>query len=468
MIFNLSDTIAAISSAPGNARRGIVRLSGTLATEVVATCWRESDNKATAINFTELPAWNLINGRFIISEQISVPAEVAIFRPPASYTSENMVELHLPGSQKLLNMVLEKLVSFESVRLAEPGEFTGRAFLNGRIDLTEAEAVAEVIHASGDAQLHAAENLMAGMLHNRCRVYSDAIADLLALVEAGIDFSDQEDIEFIDTDKLITGIDQIVVDIAHLLHDSQSWQDLHNMPKVILVGPPNAGKSSLVNRLTGLDRSIVCSIAGTTRDILSAPVKLELGECLLVDTPGLGAVDDALGQKSQKRVTDALSDSDLIVILWDPSQTSELGEIVDNLSKNYSGKLISIANKKDLFIGNDLPFSGIESLRTDLFISAETGENVNVLKDLISDCLHFGANSNRSESIALTNRHATALADTSGTLKKLSSNLKDGLNQAEIIALELRDALDYIGSISGEIATDDVLGRIFSKFCIGK
>ncbi len=468
MIFNLSDTIAAISSAPGYGRRGIVRLSGPLAIDVTAKCWHDDVCGLSGEEFGQQPTWQAIKGRFEISETVIVPAEAVIFRPPASYTSEMMVELHLPGSQKLLNMVLEKLVSFESVRLAEAGEFTGRAFLNGRIDLTEAESVAEVIHACGDAQLRAAENLMAGMLHKKCSGYSQGLADLLALVEAGIDFCDQEGIEFIDNERLIEGVEQVSGDIDTLLKDSESWQDLHSLARVVLIGPPNAGKSSLVNLLTGLDRSIVCSIAGTTRDVLSAPVKLGLGECLLIDTPGLGDVDDPLGAVSQQRVYEIIREAELVLLLWDPSEVSELGEILHALREAGNVRVLSVANKKDLYSGSQSPDSGLDGLNTDLFISASTGENVDVLLEKMADLLHFGDNYGRAEAVALTARQASALSSSNESLKRLLTELRSGLDEAELIALELREALDHIGSVSGEIASDDVLGRIFSKFCIGK
>ena len=317
-------------------------------------------------------------------------------------------------------------------------------------------------------QLRAAENLMAGELHKKCKVYSEAIAELLALVEAGIDFSDQEDIEFIDSDRLASGIKDICSQIEILLKDSESWQDLHNLARVALVGPPNAGKSCLINSLTGLDRSIVCSIAGTTRDILSAPVKLEMGECLLIDTPGLGDVDDPLGESSQKRVIEILKSADLVILLWDPADSAGLAAIVESVREYSQARLLVVANKKDVYLGEKKPQFCVGGIETALHISAQTGENTDILLEMIAEQLHFSENANRAESVALTTRQSTALINTVECLKKLSGMLDDGIFETELIALELREGLDYIGSISGEIASDDVLGKIFSQFCIGK
>ena len=466
MLFDLNDTIIAVSSAPGYSRMGIIRLSGPKAKEAISKIWQHPNDD---IALRDLPARQYLNGTIALEDNCIIPADIILFSAPNSYTTEDMVELYLPGSNKILNMVIETIKASSEVRDAHPGEFTARAFLNGRIDLTEAEAVAEVIHASGDAQLRAAENLLAGALHKKCSLFSQEISELLALVEAGIDFSDQEDISFIDRTDLSNRLQVINSQIKQLLAESVSWRDLHNLPRVVLVGPPNAGKSSLMNKLTQIDRSIVCSIAGTTRDILSAPVKLPMGECLLIDTPGLGTVDDVLADKSQQRVQDIISNADLVLLVWNPMEDSDIDKIVSKLKELSVSTLLLVANKCDLFGDDYLPESfGIESLGS-IFVSALTGNNLDVLVNNISEILHFSENNYRTEAIALTVRQYTSLQHAFDSIEKLSDYLcETSLFEEEIVALHLREALDHIGAISGEIASDDVLGKIFSQFCIGK
>ncbi len=468
MIFDLNDTIVAVSSAPGNALKGVIRLSGPDTFKALNQIWKSDSADFSTVENIDYPVRQYIPGHILLKDDILIPAKLIVFKSPHSYTTEDMAEFYLPGSGKLLKMVLDGFRNLPAIRDAQPGEFTARAFLNGRIDLTEAEAVAEVIHASGDAQLKAAENLLKGALHGKCSQVSQKLAELLALLEAGIDFSDQEDISFIELSILNEKLKEVNTDITKLLADSVSWQDLHNMPKVVMVGPPNAGKSSLMNKLTNLDRSIVCSIAGTTRDILSAPIKLALGECLLIDTPGIGQVDDPLAKESQQRVIDILESADLVMVVWDPSGREALKDLLVSIDKlNVSNTLI-VANKCDLYAKNKVCGEMDNNAECRLYVSALTGENLDKMLEKLSEILHFSDSLDRSEAIALTNRQYSALASTAEILSKLSEDIDNGLTEEEIIALSLREALDFIGSISGEIASDDVLGKIFSNFCIGK
>ncbi len=474
MLFDTTDTITAISTAPGYSPRGIVRLSGDLTFSTLSKLWLDQqDRPLTQQAFDSLEYWQAHKGRLLIAPSISVTGTLTLFKAPASYTAQDMAELHLPGSARLLDMVLARLTSYENIRLAQAGEFTARAFLNGRIDLTEAEAVAEVIHAGGDAQLRAAENLLSGALHLKCQTYAARIAGVLARIEAGIDFSDQEDVSFIEIDQLRLEVSQLTCELQNLVNDSASWQDLHHLPRVVLIGLPNAGKSSLINALTGLDRSIVCAIAGTTRDVISAPVSLPLGECMLYDTPGIGSVADPLGQYSQQNALEVIKSADLLILLWEPADSTELPALLNIIQKYYQKNIISVASKKDIQPDTDIitlaDRQHIPRPRT--FISARTGENLDTLKQLICDHLHFGSDQSSSEAIALTRRQATALQASIDSLEHLNSILNqesDSNYYDEIIALHLREALDHIGTISGQIVSDEVLGLIFSQFCIGK
>ena len=467
MLFDLNETIVAISSVPGYSPIGIIRLSGPAAFSIISNLWKSADGELITTEYIDKNVRIYLSGYLMLND-LEIPGNVIFFKGPNSYTSEDMVELYLPGSQKLLQMVIDSIKAYPEIRDAQAGEFTARAFLNGRIDLTEAEAVAEVIHASGDAQLKAAENLLSGALHKKCSQFSTRIAELLALVEAGIDFSDQEDISFIDEDSLKHRLISLCADIESLISDSVSWRDLHYLPRVVLVGPPNAGKSSLMNKLAKVDRSIVSSIAGTTRDILSAPMDLSMGECLLIDTPGLGTVDDVLADESQHRVTEVLKNADLILLIWNPGDKDNSQIVANNLKKLNIQHLLVVYNKCDIY-GDDIK-PDIESFPSAdcLSVSAITGYNLDKFSLKLSEHLHFTDIANLSEAIALTSRQHTNLVHTSEVLSQLLLSLNDGYFEEEIVALNLREALDHIGAISGEIASDDVLGKIFSNFCIGK
>ncbi|MCK4629121.1 MAG: 50S ribosome-binding GTPase, partial [Sedimentisphaerales bacterium] len=291
------DTIVAVSSAAGSAARGIIRVSGPEALALAGTIFQGDDGVSVA----EAGSWSVLKGRCLLTESVSCPAGLYIFRAPHSYTTQDVVEFHLPGSGPLLQMVLQRLLATGAdVRSAEPGEFTARAFFNGRIDLTEAEAVAEVINARSDGQLRAAERLLDGRLHRICSEITRRLTEALALIEANIDFS-EEDIEFATGEQLRGQVAAVLGDLGRLLTDSTTWDELTHLPKVAVAGPANAGKSSLINSLSGIDRSIVSSIAGATRDLLTVPLSLPDGECMLIDTAGLyrwdgGGISDLCGR----------------------------------------------------------------------------------------------------------------------------------------------------------------------------
>ncbi|UCD28726.1 MAG: 50S ribosome-binding GTPase, partial [Planctomycetota bacterium] len=281
MFNQLQDTIVAISSPAGTSLRGIIRLSGPEAFPLASNVFTGNDGKS----LTNIPGHKRIVGRIKIDTHSSVPAEAYTFRAPASYTKQDIVELHTIGSPPLLAMLLEQLTA-QGARHAEPGEFTARAYFSGAMDLTRVEGVAAIINARNDSQLRASQALLHGKLSKRSTELRDRLADLLALIEAQIDFA-EEPIEFVSRNEIINTLDQVTDDIKTLLQNAPSTERLDILPQIMLTGKPNAGKSTLFNQLTGLDRTIQSATAGTTRDVISAPLTVPGGEAMLLESAGL-------------------------------------------------------------------------------------------------------------------------------------------------------------------------------------
>jgi len=477
-MYDPNDTIVAISSAPGPAARGIVRLSGPHALPAAAKLFQPNDK---TYHVTDSLPWTRMHGRCRLTKGITCSAEAYIFRAPRTYTTQHMAELHLPGSPPLLQMVLEQLLT-ENVRMAEPGEFTARAFFSNRIDLTEAEAVAALINARSDAQLRAAERLLDGALHTSCATLAADLSDTLALVEAAIDFA-EGDLDFASQQELHEQVSTADRDLRILLHDSTTWQELNHLPRVAVLGRPNVGKSSLTNALTGLNRSIVAGIAGTTRDMLTAPLQLNHGECLLIDTAGLAETSDRpippAGQSSRSDIFDqsqhlahrAAATCDLILWVFDVASDDPWSEQKLPRELESATNIIFVANKIDLrpnFQPKGLPAPTRIQLQS-VPVSALTGQNLELLKARIERALHGDLLDCPATALALTVRQQQELYNAAESITRAAELLAESADlQPELVALELRTALDHLGNISGEIVPEDVLGKIFSRFCVGK
>ena len=476
MRFDTEDTIAAISTAPAEALRGILRISGSDALSLVKKIFQTDDK--------QFSSWTRRYGRVKLTEQIGCPAQLYVFRSPHSYTGQDMAELHLPGAPVLLQMVLESLLQL-GARSAEPGEFTARAFLNGRMDLSEAEAVAEVISARSDAQLRGAERMLAGALHQKCAQITSQLADILALLEANIDFSDQ-DIELASAQQLSERILAVQNDLEQLLADSRSWEELSHLPRVVVAGPSNAGKSSLTNALLGMDRSIVNSLAGTTRDVLTGPLQLGHGECLLIDSAGLGPVEDLLAEEARQAAQQAVATCDLLLWVMDGSDSRSPEQFEADVhtleTLNCQSSCIAVINKIDICSDSgsrvramqqlvcERGEQGVSAVASDpVAVSALRGDRLDVLKRQIEWTLHDGMIECADPVLALTVRQREALQAGIENLQQACLVLSDKESTAaELAALELREGLDHFGAISGAVVTEEVLGRIFSRFCIGK
>src|SRR4051812_24552027 len=440
---NFSDSIVALSSATGAAARMIVRVSGPIAPRMAREVTSAPADPQPSATFTRLRFAGLV-----------VPAWLYVFRAPRSYTCEDLVEFHLPGNPVLARLLLNHLRG-SGARDAQPGEFTARAFFNGRLDLAEAEGVAATIGASNENELAAARQLMAGELSRRVRPVLDHVAHTLALVEAGIDFTD-EDVTFLGGDALRSRVAEADALLDRLLNDSARFDRVSHQVTVVLVGRPNAGKSTLLNALAGRHRAVVSAVAGTTRDVLSAEVALDRGIVRLIDVAGLDDSDAAPGESIVSQMREAArraaAEADLVVLARDVTDARPPVDV-------GRPPALEVLTKADLL--ERLPQKPADGT---VAVSAATGWNLEALRERLS-VLAF-ERPNASATLSLNARHVAAVREGREALARAADRASGP--SPEVVALELREALDALGTIVGMITPDDLLGRVFSTFCIGK
>lgn len=424
----------------------IVRASGPGAAKLASDVWNQG-----------LPDASHAACGSIAFANLEVPGcWLYVFRSPRSYTGEDLVEFHIPANALLARMLLDDLVA-RGARTADPGEFTARAYFNGRLDLTEAEGVAATIAASGEQELRAARQLLAGELAQRLRPASDLVAETLALVEAGIDFAD-EGVSFLSATEVAERIGRVDALLVELLDNSSRFERLAHEPRVVLVGRPNAGKSTLLNAFAGHERAVTSPVAGTTRDVLTADVALPRGIVKLTDAAGLG--DGEPDPATPADVARQMRDNALRA-----AETAEVLVLVRDIT-DPRPDLAPLPRTPDLIVQTkvDLPTSAAGAT---FAVSARTGANLDALRREL-DRLAFGtpAAGTGGTALALNARHVQAVSEARDALARATQHVSD--EAAELVALELREALDAVGRVVGVVTPDDVLGRIFSTFCIGK
>ena len=458
----LEDTIAAISTPLGEGGIGIVRISGKDAIRIAGKIFKGEKS------VSQLTSHRVNYGEIIDSESGEVIDEVllTLFLAPKSYTTEDLVEISCHGGQLVLTRVLEQAVKC-GARLAEPGEFTLRAFINGRIDLSQAEAVAEIIRAKTDLGLRLALKHLKGDLSERINSYRDKLIDILAKLEVEIDFSEEE-VEPLDRDKVVKEIESIERDLDALLATYDEGKILKEGLNVVIVGKPNVGKSSLLNALLKEDRAIVTPIPGTTRDVISEFANFRGIPVRLVDTAGYRISKDTLELEGIKRTKIEMSEADLLLLVVDTS--SEIDQEDLDLKKQVGrSRYLLVFNKIDI-ASSDLVAKNEQRLRESAAtakVSALKGDGLDKLKEMIvssSRRLH----KDRTQGVILSSlRHKDALSRAKRGLGLARKSLEKKMS-AEFVALDVKASLDAIGEVVGKTVTDDILNKIFSEFCIGK
>ncbi len=463
------DTIAALSTPIGIGALGVVRISGPAVEEFILAVCKEGESVLnlerqqvyTAVYNT--PQNNPKNDKDLIDYALCT-----FFKGPKSYTGEDLLEVSLHGSPLVIKKFL-RCTSNYGIRKADPGEFTRRAFLNGKLDLVQAEAVHDLIISETDSQLKAAQNQLSGKLSGSVLKLGEPLRDLLAEIEAHIDFP-EEDINPEKSDAWLRVINEVINELNKYIASFESGKLIKDGVLVPLVGIPNAGKSSLLNALLKEERAIVTDIPGTTRDYIEEKISIDEILIRLVDTAGLaeqiseGRTIDAVELIGIKRSQEFITKADLIIFLIDPIE--DLKKQLEILADIKSKNLLVVINKADLLSEEKKTTLGksLENFQV-VFISTLSSLGLNELKDEISNLIGLKQISNQT--LITSERQRDCLSIASKNLYKAIESI-NSLNTEEYISFELRTALTNLNEIVGVTNTEDILGRIFSKFCIGK
>ena len=457
MNFDLNDTIAAIATPVGEGGIAVVRLSGPQSLSIADTSFRPAGKSSPPPSAA--PSHTIHFGKIVRQGRILDEVLLAVMRAPRSFTRQDVVEITCHGGLLPAKLVLDTLLE-NGARLAAPGEFTRRAFLNGRIDLAQAEAVADLIHSRTELALAAANEQLAGKLSQRINLLRDDLMRTLAHIEAHIDFPD-EDIAPDTREKLIGRLQAGVAFTDQLLRTANEGRILRRGIRAAIIGRPNVGKSSLLNQLLGHDRAIVSRIPGTTRDTIEETANVRGLPVIFIDTAGLREAADEIELEGIRRSRGALADAELILHVLDAADP--LADDDEKLFSEFAQKKrLLIRNKIDLPLRLQLP-PGISALD----VCCLTGKGIEEVKDAIKEKVWAGEIQAGMWQVMINARHQDALQRAREAIGRAVAALREGLG-LELAALDLRIAANAVGEIVGKTTTDDLLDAIFSQFCIGK
>ena len=443
-----SDTICALATAYGQSGIGVIRVTGPLSKSI-----------SKKILHQDLEPRYAYYGSFFDNDNNLIDKGVAIAFPgPNSYTGEDVVEFQGHGGVSVIRKLLETIISLD-VRVAEPGEFTKRAFLNGKMDLVQAEAVQDLIQSSSEESALSAVRSLTGEFSEKINQILSELIALRVFVEATIDFSDEE-IDFLESHEVSSKLHSLKVTLLNILESANQGAILRDGIHVAIAGKPNAGKSSLLNSLTKQPSAIVTDVAGTTRDVLKETIQIDGMPIHIIDTAGLHNSDNIIEQEGIRRAHTEINNADVVLLVYDASDKSVDLSILPESVKDKPK--IVIKNKIDL-TGSKTGIQNIQN-NTEISISAKNGDGINIVRKALAD--FAGLNSNTEGVFLARKRHIIAINETLSFINSAISQLDGGAS--ELVAEDLRQAGMHLGQITGEFSSDDLLGQIFSSFCIGK
>ena len=443
-----SDTICALATAYGQSGIGVIRVTGPLSKSI-----------SKKILHQDLEPRYAYYGSFFDNDNNLIDKGVAIAFPgPNSYTGEDVVEFQGHGGVSVIRKLLATIISLD-VRVAEPGEFTKRAFLNGKMDLVQAEAVQDLIQSSSEESALSAVRSLTGEFSEKINQILSELIALRVFVEATIDFSDEE-IDFLESHEVSSKLHSLKVTLLNILESANQGAILRDGIHVAIAGKPNAGKSSLLNSLTKQPSAIVTDVAGTTRDVLKETIQIDGMPIHIIDTAGLHNSDNIIEQEGIRRAHTEINNADVVLLVYDASDKSVDLSILPESVKDKPK--IVIKNKIDL-TGSK---TGIQKIQNnpEISISAKNGDGINIVRKALAD--FAGLNSNTEGVFLARKRHIIAINETLSFINSAISQLDGGAS--ELVAEDLRQAGMHLGQITGEFSSDDLLGQIFSSFCIGK
>ena len=456
----MNDTICALATAAGGAI-GIIRISGSQSLEILSHIFQGTGDVKS------YPANTIHFGRIISQDQIIDEVLVSIFRAPHSYTGEDSVEISCHGSRYILNKVIELLIQ-NGCRMAQPGEYTQRAFLNGKMDLSQAEAVADLIASGNKATHQMAMSQLRGQFSSELTKLREQLLKLTSLLELELDFSDHEELEFADRSELLTIANKINNRVTTLAHSFETGQALKNGIPVAIVGKTNVGKSTLLNKLIRDDRAIVSSVHGTTRDTIEDVIDINGVTFRFIDTAGIRQTTDEVEQIGISRTYSTIEKARVILWIFDTDPTKE--EIKEILEQTKGKSLIIIRNKIDINSSQIEYQSSIPELNDIpiIEISAKQGINIDKLEQAIFESANIPELSEQ-DIIVSSARQYQPLVKAHENLSRVLSGLESGLS-GDLISEDLRLVLDDLADITGQgrIVPNEILGNIFTHFCIGK
>ena len=457
----IDDTIAAIATAPGEGGIGIIRISGEKSLQVAQSIFKSKSGKM----IKDYNARTLIYGTVVDNEKVIDEVLVAYMKGPNSYTAEDVIEINCHGGFISVKKILELILS-KGVRLAEAGEFTKRAFLNGRIDLSQAEAIIDVIKSKTDMAHEVAQSQLEGSLAKKIKDLRMNVTEVLAHLEVSIDFA-EEDVEEITYQTLEEKALELRNEIKKLYDTAESGKILRDGLKTVIVGKPNVGKSSLLNSILGENRAIVTDIAGTTRDVIEEFVNIKVIPLKIVDTAGIRETEDVVEKIGVEKSRESFSTADLVIMVLDASRklSEEDMEILESLKNK---KTIVLLNKMDLEPQIELEkieeFVNSEDI---IKISALKHQGIEELQDKIEAMVYHGSVKNSSNLMITNSRHKDALFKAYESINDAISAIEQRMPY-DFIEVDFKNIWDYLGYINGDTVREDLLDTIFANFCIGK